>query len=76
MMNLFDLMGNSFLGSTPCLCDKTGVAICPIHEKNYENGIEAWKKHYIDMGLVSGFTMDGECEDITNKRALPELEGE
>jgi hypothetical protein len=40
-----------------CKCNQSGLAVCPIHPEQATS--------------ESGFVIDGECEDITNKRSLP-----
>jgi hypothetical protein len=53
---------NEYFNTFNCACNQPEIAICPIHPKQAPSE-------------SSGFVIDGECEDITNKRALPKIGG-
>jgi uncharacterized protein YqkB len=57
-----------------CICAQTGVPACPVHHAQYHQDIlQKIYPLYIHRVFFSD-AIDGEYEDITNKRALPGTE--
>lgn len=73
-MGLFDGILGGFLG-----CDDTLFCNCYFHQQKRAHmhaQMQLIFESYPTNNAESGFVIDGEYEDITNKRALPELEKE
>ena len=70
------------------LCKYRGIMFCQVHNHTPAHlpGLKRWisaEQSFIQKGdtsvlidLAGTLTIDSECEDITDKRALPKLEAE
>lgn len=64
-----------FIGADPG--EENCVSLFEIHPDNRVEILSEHHKNYLNNRFkITKVIIDGECEDITNKRALPKLEGE